>query len=388
MSRIRAHHKTRSGCKTCKRRKVKCDEEVPICKNCTRRGVECVWSNTAQPDSESSAPEDPPSTVSRRTNIAGTFDLLTLELIHHYATSTSHSLSSDPAAVSVWQTVVPKIAFSPKNQCLLHAILAMSALHTYHADPTAGQYAVAASTYHWQAKMGLHKIEKDDMVDINMLFVTVSLVALYEFATTSIYSSEWHTTARSMPPKVARSWPQLWDGILSPVLTTMAPTLDIPLEGPFSSSLSALLSTADSQPDVEELQDSSVYITYKDAIRILGLSWRASFQKNCCIYASCMWWALVPKMFLRLLGEGKPRALIILAHYCVMMKRVAEDGPWWAKKQWGGEAAKILSALDTRWTPLLGWLWSQLEQPGQRALDSAGMDFMDWLSQAVGEEAL
>ncbi|KAK0218780.1 hypothetical protein IW262DRAFT_1387423 [Armillaria fumosa] len=350
MSRIRAHHKTRSGCKTCKRRKVKCDEELPMCKNCTRRGVECIWINTPQLNSRSSAPEDPPSTISRRTNIAGKFDLLTLELIHHYATSTSHSLSSDPAAVSVWRTVVPKIAFSPKNQCLLHAILAMSALHAHHADPTAGQYAVAASTYHWQAKMGLHKIiEKDDMVDLNTLFVTVSLVALYEFATTSIYSSEWHTTARSMPPKVAKCWPQLRDGILSPMLTTMAPTIssDIPLEGPFSSSLSALLSTADSQPDVEELQDVSMYDTYKEAIHILGISWRASFKKDCCIYASCVWWSLVPKMFLRLLAEGKPRALIILAHYCVMMKRVAEDGPWWVKKQWTDEAAKILSALDT-----------------------------------------
>ncbi|KAK0227467.1 hypothetical protein EDD85DRAFT_912803 [Armillaria nabsnona] len=389
MSRIRAHHKTRSGCKTCKQRKVKCDEELPICKNCTRRGVECIWIDAPQPDSESSTAEDPPSTISRPTNIAGTFDLLTLELMHHYATSTSHSLSSDPAAASVWRIVVPKIAFNPNNQCLLHAILAMSALHAHHADPTAGQYAVAANTYHWQAKIGLHKIEMDDMVDLDTLFVTTSLIALYEFATTSIYSSEWHTTARSMPPRVLKSWPQLWEGVLSPMLTTMAPTSSsIPLEGPFSSSLSALLSTADSQPDVQELQAVSVYGTYKDAIRILEISWRASFQKGCCIYASCMWWSLAPNMFFRLLAEGKPRALIILAHYCVMMKRVAEDGPWWVRKQWGDEAAKILSTLDARWTPWLGWLWSQLDQPGQQAFDSTGMDFMDWLSQAVGEEAL
>ncbi len=265
----------------------------------------------------------------------------------------------------------------------------MSALHAHHANPAAGQYAVAASTYHWQAKMGLHKIERDDMVDINTLFVTMSLVALYEFATTSIYSRRMAYHGPFHSPRISKSWPQLREGILSPMLTTMAPTISsIPLEGPFSSSLSALLSTAGSQPDVEELQDVSVYDTYKDAIRILGISWRASFQKDYCIYASCMWWSLVPNMFFRLLAEGKPRALIILAHYCVMMNESRRDGPWWVRKQWGDEAAKILSALDTRWTPWLGWLWSQLDQPSQQAFDFAGMNFMDWLSQAVGEEAL
>ncbi|KAG7441556.1 uncharacterized protein BT62DRAFT_826715, partial [Guyanagaster necrorhizus] len=134
---IRPHHKTRNGCKTCKKRKVKCDEELPMCKNCTRRGIECAWSNTSQNDllepgtfthAASSSSENLPSTISNSTG-TGSFDLLTLELIHHYATTTSHTLSPDPASENAWKTIAPKLAFDPKNQFLLYAILAISALH-------------------------------------------------------------------------------------------------------------------------------------------------------------------------------------------------------------------------------------------------------------------
>ncbi|KAK0464434.1 uncharacterized protein EV420DRAFT_1760462, partial [Desarmillaria tabescens] len=262
MSPIRPHRKTRTGCKTCKQRRVKCGEELPKCKNCIRRGIECVWINIPQNDSvvpgtstpaASSSHKNPPSTISRRTG-ASSFDLLTLELMHHYATVTSHSLSSDPASSSLWRTFIPKIAFDPKNQCLLYAILAMSALHAHHANPTAGQYAVAASTYHWQAKTGLRKAEMDGKLDGDAVFITFSLVGLYEFATSSCSdSSEWHTTVRSLLPKVTKNWVKLQDGVLRPMLDTMAPmNISTPLREPFPSSLSALLSTTHSSPDVQE----------------------------------------------------------------------------------------------------------------------------------------
>lgn len=35
------HQRGFSGCSTCKKRHVKCDETAPACLNCTRRGIEC-----------------------------------------------------------------------------------------------------------------------------------------------------------------------------------------------------------------------------------------------------------------------------------------------------------------------------------------------------------
>ncbi|TID29938.1 hypothetical protein CANINC_001449 [Pichia inconspicua] len=37
------HKKSRKGCTTCKKRRVKCDESRPICGNCERMGIECVY---------------------------------------------------------------------------------------------------------------------------------------------------------------------------------------------------------------------------------------------------------------------------------------------------------------------------------------------------------
>ncbi|KAK0186288.1 hypothetical protein F5146DRAFT_125486 [Armillaria mellea] len=387
---IRPHHKSRKGCITCKQRKVKCDEEHPTCKNCTKRGIECVWNNvnTSRYDSMpgtsthalSGPPRNLPSTVSTWTS--GSFDVLTLELIHHYAIATSHTLSVDPFVTSVWKSVVPKLAFAPENRFLLYGILAMSALHAYHADPTAGRYAVAASTYHWQAKTELHKAQIGGKVDIGVVFITLSLLAMYQFATSSIVSlssSYWNITVQNITCEVARVWPQLREGVLRPALDVTAPaTGSTPLEESFSSSLSTLLSTADSSPDSEELRDASVYAAYKESIHILEISWKALYQDWS---ASCLWWAMAPNMFFHLLTEGKPRALIILAHYCVMMKRVSKDDPWWARKQWGIEAVRILSGLDARWAPSLEWLSSQLDE--DQALVFTDNDFMIWLSEVA-----
>ncbi|SJL16325.1 uncharacterized protein ARMOST_19846 [Armillaria ostoyae] len=368
---------------------IKCGEEPPKCKNCTKRGIECVWNTTSQYDSlpgthnhaVSSSPETLPSTISNWTS-AGSFDLLTLELIHHYSTTTSHTLSFPPITESVWKTIVPRLAFHPENRFLLYAVLAVSALHAYYIDPTAGRYAAAASTYHWQAKTGLQRARVNGRGDLGAVFITLALLAKYQFATSSIVSlsaSGWDITVHSITSEVAKVWPQLREGVLRPMLDVTPPTIiPTPQEESFSSSLSTLLSTAHSPPDIEELHDVSVYAAYKESIRILEMSWKASYQNWS---ASCLWWTMAPNRFFRLLAEGKPRALIILAHYCVMMKRVAQDGPWWAKKQWGIEAVRILSVLDQRWTPSLGWLSSQLDE--DQAFDFADNDFMNWLSEVA-----
>ncbi|KAK0493559.1 hypothetical protein EDD18DRAFT_1289188 [Armillaria luteobubalina] len=389
MAPIRPHRKSRKGCKICKQRKVKCDEEHPICKNCTKRGIECVWNdvNTLRHDSVLGASTyavtgptgNLPSTVSTWTS--SSLDVLTLELIHHYATTTSHTLSFDPVATNAWKNVIPKLAFAPENRFLLYAVLAVSALHVYYTDPTAGRYAAAASTYHWQAKSGLHRAQVEGKEDTGAVFIALSLLAMYQFATSSVVSlsaNNWNLTVHNITCEVAKIWPQLRAGVLRPLLDVMAPTIAPTREEPFSSSLSTLLSTALSSPDVEELHDVSVYDAYKESIRILEMSWIASYQSWS---ASGLWWALAPNRFFRLLAEEKPRALIILAHYCVMMKRMAQEGPWWAKKQWGIEAVKILSGLDARWTPLLGWLSSQLDE--DQAINFADNDFMNWLSDVA-----
>ncbi|KAK0479484.1 hypothetical protein IW261DRAFT_1301041, partial [Armillaria novae-zelandiae] len=135
MAPMRPHQKTRNGCKTCKQRK--CDESLPVCNNCTKREIECVWGDMS-PRPESTTPEQ--STAVAQSNSAETSlslwtrgesssELLTLELMHHFTTSASYSLFPDPDASALWRTIIPQMAFDPRNGCLLQAIFAFSALH-------------------------------------------------------------------------------------------------------------------------------------------------------------------------------------------------------------------------------------------------------------------
>ncbi|KAH4069175.1 hypothetical protein HBH98_012240 [Parastagonospora nodorum] len=53
--------KNRSGCKTCKIRKVKCDEEKPFCKRCTSTGRTCDGYDVTFRPPSNSPKNSPPS---------------------------------------------------------------------------------------------------------------------------------------------------------------------------------------------------------------------------------------------------------------------------------------------------------------------------------------
>ena len=76
----RWHHRGFTGCSTCRRRHVRCDEASPSCKNCTRLGLECdgtqgrmtfkVYGPPPPPSESSSAPKK-----RDRRSISGTLDV-------------------------------------------------------------------------------------------------------------------------------------------------------------------------------------------------------------------------------------------------------------------------------------------------------------------------
>ncbi|CRK20199.1 hypothetical protein BN1723_012067 [Verticillium longisporum] len=55
----RSHPKSRTGCQTCKKRKIKCDEHKPSCRNCIKHAVACDFLQTHA--TSTSAPRSPSS---------------------------------------------------------------------------------------------------------------------------------------------------------------------------------------------------------------------------------------------------------------------------------------------------------------------------------------
>ncbi|TDZ24079.1 Sterol uptake control protein 2 [Colletotrichum orbiculare MAFF 240422] len=125
--RKKAHKKSRGGCAACKRRKVKCDERIP-CTNCVRRNESCDPTQKLQsPEASSPAVNDP----------AGPVNLLHMELFHHFQESAVPTLCFK----QTWPTAIP-LAF--EEECLMTAILAVSARHLSITQPEKRSYAQAA----------------------------------------------------------------------------------------------------------------------------------------------------------------------------------------------------------------------------------------------------
>ncbi|OBS26323.1 hypothetical protein FPOA_00264 [Fusarium poae] len=111
MMKRKPHSKSRHGCRNCKKRHVKCDEQGPPCTNCLTRNLEgCSY--LTEP------PAQLPATETRRR--------IELELMHRWSTSTYKSLASIPEDNQWLQGDIPRWAL--KHEYLLQGMLAFSAL--------------------------------------------------------------------------------------------------------------------------------------------------------------------------------------------------------------------------------------------------------------------
>ncbi|KAH7029596.1 uncharacterized protein B0I36DRAFT_291401 [Microdochium trichocladiopsis] len=142
------HSKSRSGCRSCKDRKVKCGEERPSCQNCQRRGISCSFTSTAARLPLARAlPILAADAAGNSSNSTGSFAVLDLELLHHYTVSTAATLSSEPIVRSWFQVEVPQLAFT--HPFVLSSVLALAASHLAHFRPEARRrYATEAAARH------------------------------------------------------------------------------------------------------------------------------------------------------------------------------------------------------------------------------------------------
>ncbi|KAK9387811.1 hypothetical protein V1515DRAFT_600346 [Lipomyces mesembrius] len=165
----RPHRKSRTGCRTCKKRRVKCDEVHPRCANCSHLGLTCSFQTAASMLMNDTAiartgigvcgsPRSAHMPVMRGINpgsvhpgddatfasmagsafssaISGSsamlglgtstvaFNLEDLRLMHVYATTVNLTIiKMSENQADIWQRCVPQLAF--QHAALMHALLA------------------------------------------------------------------------------------------------------------------------------------------------------------------------------------------------------------------------------------------------------------------------
>ncbi|KAF9888956.1 hypothetical protein FE257_008125 [Aspergillus nanangensis] len=140
----RSAPRSRTGCTTCKRRKVRCDEATPVCANCARMGAECLyqrilprrrWQTEVSGNPTTRPKEDQPSVVSDTPDIGPLMDL-----DHDFNTALPHESNSlffdfdafSRNALDLWCS--PSTALPPPPDPELSAL---EEIHGAENDPSA-----------------------------------------------------------------------------------------------------------------------------------------------------------------------------------------------------------------------------------------------------------
>ena len=180
---------------------VQCDERKPICGNCAKHGVDCdyVLSDAVAasptphtgPRSASAATPGHASASGVQASSADEHESLLripalesihLELLHNYTTLTSQTLSEDPLLKTVWRINVPKVGFV--YDFVMRSIFALSALHTslFAADKK-GFYLNVARAEHGAALREITlTLSNVTAENCSALYIAAALTFFYAWA--------------------------------------------------------------------------------------------------------------------------------------------------------------------------------------------------------------
>ncbi|TVY73294.1 Sterol uptake control protein [Lachnellula suecica] len=371
----RSHRKVRTGCRTCKRRKIKCDEGRPSCWNCIKHSVTCDFlpsssSSGGTPKSQGYAttpsPQTNPSFV-RETGVWAApgiglpygsesgelpeLNIHDLELLHHFTVSTALSMTADTVVRTLWRTKIPQIAF--QHRFLMRGMLAISALHLSHVHPEKRDFYFPYSMKHHQMALTegtfvLGNVTQDNCAALHIFSILTTM----------------HTVGRPRRPQdflvVGESGIAKWLVLFRGTLEIIEPFIDSMASGPLAALFQARLrrqrlrdiSMTEEQADhlheiralvlqatSENLQLSEMYAQSLDDLQ-------ASFTF---VYNSAphtyetgdvfRWLLRVCDEYLQLLKDGAQEALTIFAYSCVLFKKT--ECYWWME----GWSSQLMSNI-------------------------------------------
>ncbi|OAX84049.1 hypothetical protein ACJ72_01584 [Emergomyces africanus] len=298
----------------------------------------------------------------------GTSPLKELELMHHYATTAFIPLADYEVYKSVWQVTVPREAQS--YRFLMHIILAISALHISHLrdsdNGTESLYKHLART-HYDDAVAAFRSTVPQMTKSNSS-------AVFAFSHLTIYfafgSSKFSVNNGRMEDPIG----ELLDvfTLLRTAMETLRSSWDSLADGPLAVLLQRGPAITDRHyltPDLAmglELMEQFFQIetTIHDSDGTVSESYQTAIQQLCDSFVMAETkrkdWAMTlrfpiifSEQFLLSLRRRDPTALVLLAHFCVLLHRAPTR--WWADG-WSEQVMEaVFRSLDQRWRHAIAW---------------------------------
>lgn len=202
----RSHQKSRTGCRTCKKDRLKCDETHPTCRRCSQRKRMCEYDGIHRYYSESSTACSPVvasqgglslehSLMDGLINQSFTHSLSitnTTHLMHNLVGSVHTSLATPIGKFLFDHYILPHCAATPS---LLHSLLALSARHLQHLQPC----CLSHTTAHYFHASHAAELLNDELgrvasspQNLGMIYATCIVLNMGCFASDDYHpSSSW-----------------------------------------------------------------------------------------------------------------------------------------------------------------------------------------------------
>jgi hypothetical protein len=291
-----------------------------------------------------------------------------MELLHHYTSITCLTFGDDRRKW-LWQKEIPQMAMT--HDFLMHGLLAISALHLSTLQPHRKEELTRRATL--SEHLGLPSFR--DFVSHNNPHNIHAVVAFAGFVVPYVCGSletltgripsldddhpHWFFAFRGLLQMVGKSWIVLRTGPFGSLLHR-GPTFTLDtVENPDDVQLARVhqLLEPSSHYSEEDLAVLEVCKAALDELRRLFACPHEPMRTRVMI-AIHVWPGTVSQRFIEIMQERRPEALVILAHYCVLLKKV--DSCWWLAGVGNRMLAAIDQALGQDWRPWIEW---PLEHP-------------------------
>lgn len=282
-------------------------------------------------------------------------------LFHHYSSSTAPSMSDVAHIRQVWQAVVPREALS--YNFLVHGLVAFAAIHVANNCPADGPFYKRLALSHRQRALqsALAPLNHITPANCHALFAFAGVTA---FSTFTVYSSEtspvdvmldFFPVVRGTKTVLRSALEWISHGALHPLIERQWDEWKIDA----ASSPSALT------PEVKEhlckleklncrtARDEEEHECFAVAIqRLIDAyeTYKYIVGDRSLVF---VWTVVVPNEFVAALQSRKPMALVILAHYGILIHSVGEQ--WWARGRGAGLVEAVHLELPTEWKDAVSW---------------------------------
>lgn len=248
-----------------------------------------------------------------------------------------------------------------KHDFLMHGILALSGLHLSRMQPSRSRkLSVLASVHEQLALPSFRKHLSQDFSNdtCHAVFSFSGFVVPFILASESSLeastsripglsndSPHWFHAVRGLAVLLEGNWSTLAQGPYAPLLVTPLEAISC-VNNPDDDRLAEIQQLVLSGDEISDAEETIPCQLALDGLRRV-LSWPGLES------GFVAWPGMVSVEYLRLLHHQHPVALIILAHYCVLIKRI--ERVWYLRGLGQNLLSSIHEVLPPKWRPWLEW---------------------------------